>query len=83
MLLQDNGVKIVDPLGDMLEAAWEGYTDRLINVANTHEELLAQVKEMVENFHVDLAQPARVVVARDTRFSSLPQSLFLSFFFPV
>ncbi|KAJ8324938.1 hypothetical protein O5D80_006459 [Batrachochytrium dendrobatidis] len=63
---QDNGVKLVEPLGEMLDQSWEVYAMDLANAASD-EELVNAIKAIVASQHIDLAQPAAVVVARDTR----------------
>lgn len=62
---EDNGIKLVDPMGDMLEASWEAYTTTLANapdseVANVYRKLEVDLK-------VNPETPARVIYARDTR----------------
>ncbi|KAK0436652.1 phosphoacetylglucosamine mutase [Desarmillaria tabescens] len=59
----DNGVKIVDPRGEMLEASWEGHATVLSNATDFVEALEA----FVQTAKIDLAKPSRVVYARDTR----------------
>ena len=63
---QDNGVKIVDPMGDMLEQSWEAYATRLANAQDAHE-LAEAYLACVEELKVDLGKKARVIYARDTR----------------
>lgn len=63
---QDNGVKLVDPRGEMLEASWETHATNLAN-APTTEALIEALDNLVKNFKIDLLKPARVVYARDTR----------------
>ncbi|KAJ5908995.1 N-acetylglucosamine-phosphate mutase [Penicillium taxi] len=64
---EDNGVKLVDPMGEMLEAEWEAYATRL---ANAPLESIADVyDELVKEIDVKMSNPARVVFARDTRAS--------------
>jgi phosphoacetylglucosamine mutase len=62
---EDNGVKLVDPMGEMLEASWEGYTTTLANAPNS------EVANVYHKLEVDLKinpeTPARVIYARDTR----------------
>ena len=29
---EDNGVKLIDPMGEMLEETWEGYATSVVNV---------------------------------------------------
>lgn len=64
----DNGVKVVDPLGSMLESSWELYATALAN--SSHEKLVAQFEELVAKLNIDLDTAASVVVARDSRDSS-------------
>lgn len=63
----DNGVKVVDPLGDMLEQSWEAYATRLANTPESELETAvgAVMREVGAN---PLAIP-QVVVGRDTRES--------------
>ncbi|RDX55778.1 phosphoacetylglucosamine mutase [Polyporus arcularius HHB13444] len=62
----DNGVKLVDPRGEMLEAAWEAHATNLAN-APTTDALIVALEALVQNLRIDLSKPARVVYARDTR----------------
>ncbi|KYK55495.1 N-acetylglucosamine-phosphate mutase [Drechmeria coniospora] len=62
----DNGVKIVDPMGDMLEQEWEAHATRLVN-CSTHQELLDCFKALAQQLKIDLSSPGRVVYGRDTR----------------
>lgn len=64
----DNGVKLVDPMGEMLEATWEGYVTTLANV-KTNEELVAAYDKLAADLRIDKDAPANVIVARDTRES--------------
>src|SRR5436305_1692472 len=64
---EDNGVKLVDPMGEMLENSWEAYTTTLANtpdaeVANVYHKLETELKINPETL-------ARVIYARDTRAS--------------
>lgn len=65
---QDNGVKVVDPLGTMLETSWEAYATTLAN--SSHEELSKNIETIIKELNIDLQQPANVVIARDSRESS-------------
>lgn len=65
----DNGVKMVDPHGEMLEAAWEPVCTKLAN-ASTPDELLAELDAIVQQFHISLDVRPRVVYGWDTRPSS-------------
>ncbi|KAL1839139.1 hypothetical protein VTJ49DRAFT_1835 [Mycothermus thermophilus] len=62
----DNGVKIVDPLGDMLEQEWEHYATALVN-APSDEKLVEVYNRLAADLKIDLTAPAKVVYGRDTR----------------
>ncbi|KAL7424909.1 hypothetical protein Q5752_000596 [Cryptotrichosporon argae] len=62
----DNGVKLVDPSGEMLEQAWEAHATALSNCPSTSS-LISTFTSLAAHMHVDLAAPASVVFARDTR----------------
>jgi len=69
----DNGVKLVDPMGDMLVQDWEPHAARLANVAD--DELAVVVAELAVLVGADPAVPASVIVGRDTRASSVRLAL--------
>ncbi|KAF9766295.1 hypothetical protein IL306_001323 [Fusarium sp. DS 682] len=62
----DNGVKIVDPMGEMLEQEWEGYATKLVN-SPSDQELLDNYKSLASQLKIDLSAPGCVVYGRDTR----------------
>ncbi|XP_043922088.1 phosphoacetylglucosamine mutase [Protopterus annectens] len=65
---EDNGVKLVDPLGEMLAATWE---EHATNLANAEEQCISSALENIAKKEaIDLQQEAFVVVGRDTRQSS-------------
>uniref|UniRef100_A0A8C8H6D5 phosphoacetylglucosamine mutase n=1 Tax=Oncorhynchus tshawytscha TaxID=74940 RepID=A0A8C8H6D5_ONCTS len=65
---EDNGVKLVDTMGEMVTPAWEGYATQL---AKTEEEgLLTALKDVIEREAISMAQEASVFVSKDTRPSS-------------
>ncbi|KAM5256266.1 phosphoacetylglucosamine mutase isoform 2-T2 [Ctenodactylus gundi] len=65
---EDNGVKLVDPLGDMLAPSWEEHATRL---ANAEEQDMPRVLvDISEKEAVGLQHEAFVVIGRDTRPSS-------------
>ncbi|RYP23086.1 hypothetical protein DL765_001341 [Monosporascus sp. GIB2] len=66
----DNGVKIVDPLGDMLEQDWEVFATKLVN-APTHEELADYFFQLADSQKIDLKSPGKVIAGRDTRPSGI------------
>ena len=65
---EDNGIKLVDPMGEMLEMAWEKLATELANVPN--EELGQVLGKIIQDFNIDISIPAKVVYGRDTRPSS-------------
>ncbi|KAL4232056.1 Phosphoglucomutase-3 [Mactra antiquata] len=68
----DNGVKLVDPLGEMLEISWEKLAT---NIANVSDDKLSEVlSSIIEQEKIDMAVPATVICARDTRPSSVSLS---------
>ncbi|KAK3362213.1 N-acetylglucosamine-phosphate mutase-like protein [Lasiosphaeria hispida] len=62
----DNGVKIVDPMGDMLEQDWERFATALVN-APSDEELVELYNRLATDLKIDLKIPAKVIYGRDTR----------------
>ncbi|XP_020390190.1 phosphoacetylglucosamine mutase isoform X2 [Rhincodon typus] len=66
---EDNGVKLVDPLGEMLAPAWEAYATQLANAEE--QDLKSVLTSILDNESVNLQKVARVVLGRDTRPSSL------------
>ncbi|XP_022669739.1 phosphoacetylglucosamine mutase-like [Varroa destructor] len=63
----DNGAKLIDPLGEMMEISWEARTTEVVNAADN--ELLEKLEKIV----TELAIPegySNVVVGCDTRKSS-------------
>ncbi|XP_007116829.1 phosphoacetylglucosamine mutase isoform X5 [Physeter macrocephalus] len=65
---EDNGVKLVDPLGEMLAPSWEEHATCLANAEE--QELPRVLLDISEKAAVNLHQDAFVVVGRDTRPSS-------------
>ncbi|KAH7035009.1 phosphoglucomutase/phosphomannomutase [Microdochium trichocladiopsis] len=66
----DNGVKIVDPLGDMLEQEWEVHATTLVN-ASSHENLADTFFKLAETLKIDLKSSGKVIAGRDTRPSGI------------
>lgn len=62
----DNGVKLVDPRGEMLESSWESHATVLANASST-DELISALHDLIKIAKIDVSKPARVVYARDTR----------------
>jgi phosphoacetylglucosamine mutase len=63
---EDNGVKLVDPMGEMLENSWEAYSTELAN-AKSDEELVEVYSKLETSLKIKPDTTARVVFARDTR----------------
>ncbi|KAI6007446.1 Phosphoacetylglucosamine mutase [Pisolithus albus] len=62
----DNGVKLVDPRGEMLETSWESHATALANTPST-DEFISALQDFIKTTEIDVSKPARVVYARDTR----------------
>ncbi|KAL1311272.1 hypothetical protein AAFC00_001460 [Neodothiora populina] len=65
---EDNGVKLVDPMGEMLEASWEKYATMLANAVDD-DDLVKVYNDIAKTVKVNLEAPANVIFARDTRAS--------------
>lgn len=65
---EDNGIKIVEPMGTMLEVSWEQYATVFAN--SSHDELLKNVRSLREDLNIDLEETSNVTIARDTRDTS-------------
>ncbi|NXA15825.1 AGM1 mutase, partial [Sapayoa aenigma] len=65
---EDNGIKLVDPLGEMLHPSWEGYATQLANAEE--QELQKVITEICQKETVNLHKDASVFIGRDTRPSS-------------
>lgn len=63
---QDNGVKIVDPMGEMLEQEWESYATKLVN-SPSDKDLLEAYTALAAQLKIDRKAPAKVIYGRDTR----------------
>ncbi|XP_072382514.1 phosphoacetylglucosamine mutase [Diabrotica undecimpunctata] len=65
----DNGVKIVDPHGEMLEETWETWATKFANVVD--EKLEDTINELIKLFNIDnMGDRVEVVIGKDTRPSS-------------
>lgn len=64
----DNGVKLVDPMGEMLEQSWEKLATDLVNV--TDLELQKEVEKIVRTHNIDLGSASCVYVGMDNRYHS-------------
>ncbi|KAL0196365.1 hypothetical protein M9458_009937, partial [Cirrhinus mrigala] len=61
---EDNGVKLIDPMGEMVTATWEGYATQLANAEQ--DSLLEELKDIIEKEDIDMSEPASVYVGKDT-----------------
>ncbi|XP_033633324.1 phosphoacetylglucosamine mutase-like [Asterias rubens] len=66
---EDNGVKVVEPMGEMLVAEWEKYATSIANVPD--EDLGRYIESLISDLEIDITLPANVFLARDTRPSSV------------
>lgn len=64
-LKEDNGVKLVDPLGEMLAPSWEEHATCLANAEE--QDMQSVLMNISEKAALDLQQDAIVVIGRDTR----------------
>ncbi|KAK7207594.1 hypothetical protein BZA70DRAFT_271708 [Myxozyma melibiosi] len=65
---EDNGVKLIDPQGEMLEASWEVYATKFAN-ARSDEELAREYFNVAETLKIRLDAPCKIAYGRDTRAS--------------
>ena len=64
----DNGVKLVDPMGEMLEQSWEEIATNLVNVSD--DDLEAEVAKIIKSQDIDMNANANVYIGWDTRYHS-------------
>lgn len=64
----DNGVKLVDPDGEMLEEEWEALATKLANVSDN--DLEATTMEIIQEVKADMTLKASVFIGMDTRYTS-------------
>jgi len=68
----DNGVKLIDPNGQMLDSSWESYAETFINAQL--EEIPAFLAQLCTDFQLDIEKldcnHPRVFLGRDTRMHS-------------
>ncbi|XP_043261272.1 phosphoacetylglucosamine mutase isoform X2 [Colletes gigas] len=64
----DNGVKLVDPAGEMLEVSWESIATNLANVEDSN--LISKVEQIIKEQNIDMSTNATIIIGRDTRKSS-------------
>lgn len=64
----DNGIKLIDPAGEMLEASWETIATNLANAQDS--DLISILTNLSRKENIDLSTPAMVITGRDSRKSS-------------
>lgn len=64
----DNGVKLIDPKGEMLEASWEKIATDLVNVSD--QELEQHVGKIIKDNQIDVTSSSIVYVGMDNRYHS-------------
>lgn len=64
----DNGVKLVDPDGEMLEQSWEEIATRLANVSDN--DLESTTEQVIKEVNADMSLKASVFIGMDTRYTS-------------
>ncbi|KAK0172580.1 hypothetical protein PV328_005881 [Microctonus aethiopoides] len=65
----DNGVKLVDPNGEMLETKWETIATSLANAPDS--EIVETLKKIVNDNNIDENASAVVILGRDSRQSGV------------
>ncbi|CAJ1077160.1 phosphoacetylglucosamine mutase [Xyrichtys novacula] len=66
---EDNGVKLIDPMGEMVTPTWEGYATQLANAEQG--DLISALKDVIDVEKINMSQAANVFVGKDTRSSSV------------
>lgn len=64
----DNGIKLVDPHGEMLEESWEKIATRLANLKDN--EVKGAIDDIIREEKIDMGKLSAVFIGRDTRPSS-------------
>lgn len=64
----DNGVKLIDPHGEMLEPSWERIATDLANVSDN--DLQAQIAKIIAEQRIDIGSASCVFVGMDNRYHS-------------
>lgn len=67
---EDNGLKLVDPDGEMLAANWEKYATEIANAKA--DELASILEKIAKSENIDNSVDSLVIVGRDTRSTSSP-----------
>lgn len=59
-------MKVIDPMGEMLTAAWEDYATQFANAEQ--EDLLNVLQDVIKKEAINMNQEASVFVGKDTRY---------------
>lgn len=62
----DNGVKLIDPQGEMLDSSWEGLATELANASN-NEDVCITLMNIVSQYNISSLYVPHVFIGRDTR----------------
>ncbi|XP_065202453.1 phosphoacetylglucosamine mutase [Planococcus citri] len=65
----DNGIKLIDPDGDMLEVTWEPIATRVVNSAT--DKISDIVNDVISSYKIDTSFEGEVIIGWDTRPSSI------------
>ncbi|CAH0721176.1 unnamed protein product, partial [Brenthis ino] len=64
----DNGVKLIDPDGEMLDESWEEIATRLANVSDN--DLESTTEQVIKEVNADMTLKVSVFIGMDTRYTS-------------
>ncbi|KPJ19152.1 Phosphoacetylglucosamine mutase [Papilio machaon] len=74
----DNGVKLIDPDGEMLEQSWEEIATRLANVSDN--DLESTTEQIIKEVNADMALKASVFIGMDTRNTSIIKCYIIGYY---
>lgn len=63
----DNGVKLIDPQGEMLDSSWEGLATKLAN-APSNQDVCVILLNIADKYGISSSYTPYVFFGRDTRF---------------
>lgn len=64
----DNGCKLIDPMGEMLEQRWEKLATDLVNVSDN--DLQEEIEKIIKNEKINISSASSVYVGMDNRYHS-------------
>lgn len=67
----DNGVKLIDPQGEMLDQAWEVYADNLSALDDDVTVISDYLATLMAQLNIGVREQATVAIAYDTRYVKL------------